>query len=167
MVDHLYNIPFVKKVEIMQKIIVVLSIIIFVSVIVIALQFIRIQRLEQRLTYTIGFISIKGSDLINSMINDGEISENDMNIIINNLRQHKRLIPIQGVLGGTMDYRAFKWIHKIDQNSGYIIARAEDGHIGVDMFLYYARANDGSIKWELIAYKSINGVPADWIPNRR
>jgi hypothetical protein len=35
------------------------------------------------------------------------------------------------------------------------------------MFLYYVRSNDGSIKWELISYRQVFGIQADWIPNKR
>ena len=151
----------------MKKLVVILSILIFVCITIMAFQFLKIQRLEQRFTYTIDFVSIKAPLLLTRMINDDEIPEDDRNVIINDLRQRTRLIPVRGILGGTMRYTAAKWIHKIDHSRGYIIAWAQDGHIGIDMLLPYTRGDDDSIKWVLIAYRYIYGAETNWVPNKR
>jgi len=142
----------------MRKLVVALSISLSIAAIIIVFQLDRIHRLEQRIINAIDFIPMNESDSLIPM------KEDDKDIMID-LWQHKKLIPLKGTLGGTPDYVYIKGAYKLDDHRGYVVVLASDGHIDTDMFLFYAKAKDGSIKWELIAHKR-EGSQKEWIPSK-
>lgn len=70
------------------------------------------------------------------------------NLIIDDLLKHNDLIPVQGVLGGTMAFLKEEIFVITDK---WVIAYFEDGHIGGNMLLEYSISN-GSISWGVLAY---------------
>ncbi|RPI73120.1 MAG: hypothetical protein EHM47_06755 [Ignavibacteriales bacterium] len=73
---------------------------------------------------------------------------NPVRDIITDLTEHTKLIPYEGVLGGTMRFydREIRIL-----NSKWVFAYFEDGHIAGEMLLEYNVDNDGTINWKRIA----------------
>jgi hypothetical protein len=61
------------------------------------------------------------------------------------LQKQKELIPVEGVMGGTMDFHA---AHVL--TSRWVLAYFEDGHVGGHMLLEYDVSDEGEISWKLI-----------------
>lgn len=82
------------------------------------------------------------------------------------LQGHKELIPFKGVLGGAPGYhQPYIALHKVDNNMGYVITSADDGHIGTNMLLYFVKNENAPIKWELFAYY-MQASSEKWILNK-
>ena len=60
------------------------------------------------------------------------------------------LIPIEGVLGGTMGFHSPENIELL--NGQWALATYEDGHIMGQMLLKYEVSNNGEICWEVMDY---------------
>jgi len=67
--------------------------------------------------------------------------------IINDLMKHPKLIPYDGVLGGTMGFYDPEGIHML--SGRWVFAGFDDGHINGYMLLSYS-IKDGKISWEVI-----------------
>ncbi len=68
--------------------------------------------------------------------------------ILMDLKNHKELIPYEGILGGTMRfYDKECWV----LNNKWVFAYFEDGHYGGYMLLEYNVAENGKINWKRIA----------------
>jgi hypothetical protein len=74
--------------------------------------------------------------------------DDPVNRLRNDLVAHPELIPMEGVLGGTMYFRretiailSTRWVY----------AEFEDGHIGGNCLLEYSVAPGGTISWRVIA----------------
>jgi hypothetical protein len=73
---------------------------------------------------------------------------NPVQDILSDLKNHRELIPYEGVLGGTMRfYDKESWI----LNDKWVFAYFEDGHIGGHMLLEYNVNENGKINWKRLA----------------
>ena len=148
----------------MRKVIVIISMCLFITIAVMAYQFAQLWRVEQRLGNAIEFISLLEPDLLKPAAAEYTILQEDMDII-SDLWQRKELIPFAGAQSGTPKYTHIVTMQKFDAYKGYVVIEAEDGPVGVDMLLYYRKAESGSIKWELIAYSALSSE--EWIINKQ
>lgn len=69
--------------------------------------------------------------------------------LIEDLMGRRDLIPIDGVLGGTM---AFVKSEMVILNDKWVIASFDDGHMLGRALLEYEVSEDGKISWGMIAY---------------
>lgn len=67
--------------------------------------------------------------------------------LLEDLATHDELLPVEGVLGGTM-----KWWpeYSVVLNEKYVFGYFEDGHILGYAILKYSFDNDDNLKWQLI-----------------
>jgi hypothetical protein len=68
--------------------------------------------------------------------------------LVTDLKQHRELIPYEGVMGGTMGFYSQKDIHIL--SSRWVLAAFEDGHIGGHILLEYRVDPGGEIYWRVI-----------------
>jgi hypothetical protein len=61
------------------------------------------------------------------------------------LQKQKELIPVEGVVGGTMDFHETHIL-----TSRWVLAYFEDGHVGGHMLLEYDVSDEGEISWKFI-----------------
>ena len=64
------------------------------------------------------------------------------------LMAHPELIPFEGVVGGTMGFRAFEGITILSPS--WVFARFDDGHVMGSCLLEYEISPDTTIHWKLI-----------------
>jgi len=78
--------------------------------------------------------------------------------LVKDLQPRSDLIPVPGVLGGTMAFRrTADWV----VTDRWVLAHIDDGHTGGTLLLEYA-VTDGGIKWTLADYVMDGAVaPAD------
>jgi hypothetical protein len=69
--------------------------------------------------------------------------------LASDLKQHRELIPYEGVMGGTMGFYSNEDIHVL--TSRWILASFEDGHIGGHMLLEYRVDPGGEIRWKVLS----------------
>jgi len=136
----------------MHKKFVILSIALLAAIII--FQFIKIGQLEQRLTTIQEFVLLREMSPLSPLT---EYDRELRNVLWDDLQQHENLIPFRGILGGTARYFSIMQAYKFDDNRGYLVIWAEDGHIGADMVLYYTISENGSIMWKLISYQMNSG----------
>lgn len=89
--------------------------------------------------------------LINLRIPEGVKDYNKKNpigAIKDELRNHKEVIPYEGVLGGTMGFYIPGNI--LILNDRWIYAEFEDGHIGGAILLKYEISKDSVLTWDVI-----------------
>jgi len=101
--------------------------------------------------------SIKQYKVIERKFNQIDISTSDRDYLkelgikdpekelFNDLNKQKKIIPYEGILGGTM-----KIYNILVINRKWVVAYFEDGHIGGKLMLQYKIKNDEKIEWELI-----------------
>lgn len=74
-----------------------------------------------------------------------------VNQLRSDLEAHGSLIPVKGVLGGTMGYHDRDGMVLLP--GGYVYAPGEDGHILVHTLLRYEVDPGGKIRWTLVDAK--------------
>ncbi len=108
---------------------------------------------------TIGMVPPGGAAFVDEL---GSLSESDIqrlqrkglrnpeSDLMNDLnRKQSKLIPTEGVLGGTMAIRDSRIL-----NDRYAMAYYEDGHKGGYMLLKY-EVNNGTITWKVIDHSKL------------
>jgi hypothetical protein len=75
--------------------------------------------------------------------------EDPENYIIKNLFDYRKIIPVEGTLGGTTDfYQSKTWI----LSKQWVYTEFSDGHFWGKMLLKYKFTNDNKIHWEILDY---------------
>ncbi len=72
---------------------------------------------------------------------------NPVEAIKNDLAKNNKLIPVKGILGGTMQF--YKERIQI-LNRRWVLAYFEDGHNAGEMLLEYTVTDNGSITWKVL-----------------
>ncbi len=68
--------------------------------------------------------------------------------LITDLKQHSELIPMKGILGGTMQFRNEKtWVI----TDRWVLAHFDDGHVGGTLLLEYS-VQDGAVQWTVVGH---------------
>ena len=88
---------------------------------------------------------LSGSDI--KMLEEKGL-KNPVEDIINDLKKHSGLIPLEAVLGGTMQFNMVRII-----TDKWVLASFEDGHIGGYMLLEYDVSSGGYITWKPITWR--------------
>lgn len=83
-------------------------------------------------------------------ISHGDSNQTDRSRIVEDLiTRGDEIIPVDGVLGGTMGFHARDEIHVLGDR--WVFAPFEDGHIGGHMLLEYSVDRSGKIHWTVLA----------------
>jgi hypothetical protein len=72
---------------------------------------------------------------------------NPVEVIKTDLIKNNKLIPVEGSLGGTMQFYKER-IHVL--NRQWVMAYFEDGHHAGEMLLEYKVGNNGNISWKVL-----------------
>ena len=100
------------------------------------------------------------SDSLKQLNENGEISKdfpiyfgrefenikNPEEFVISSLKEHPEMIPLDAVLGGTMEFRQIKVL-----TDHWVLAHYEDGHVAGESIYSYELQEDGTLDFELVA----------------
>ena len=75
--------------------------------------------------------------------------KNPEEFVISSLKEHPEMIPIDPVLGGTMEFRHIKVL-----TDNWVMAHYDDGHIAGESIYSYKLQGDGTLDFELIASRN-------------
>ncbi|GHA33106.1 hypothetical protein GCM10007103_13210 [Salinimicrobium marinum] len=75
-----------------------------------------------------------------------EDMENPEEFISGSLREYPEMIPLDAVLGGTMEFRHIKVL-----TDSWVLAHYDDGHIAGESIYSYELQEDGTLDFELVA----------------